>query len=136
MATDTHDVAVSCAPGTWWSQWTLWSLFGVLILAGIASVAIAMSTAARGGPTPGQVGGFVAVGAEWTDPYSYPRVWTSSDGVAWSKHTLPGRGSLFGVAAKGNRLVAVGQTTPISLRGTEPMPLATLACRFSMRFPA
>ncbi len=37
-------------------------VFGVLILAGIASVAIAMSTAARGGPTPGQVGGFVAVG--------------------------------------------------------------------------
>ena len=64
-------------------------------------------------------GGFVAVGAEWTDPHSYPRVWTSSDGVSWSKHKLPGRGSLFGVAAKGNRLVAVGHNslTEVTAKG-------------------
>ena len=64
-------------------------------------------------------GGFVAVGGEWTDTATYPRVWTSANGVSWKKHKVSGEGMLVEVAASGKRLVAVGNRslTQVTAKG-------------------
>lgn len=53
-------------------------------------------------------GGFVAVGGRWKDDKTWPRMWTSPDGVAWTVRRSTGHGWLHEVASKGHRVVAVG----------------------------
>ena len=55
--------------------------------------------------------GFAASGYTSDDRgKDYPRVWTSTDGVSWAKHRLPGTGTVSGLAARGRTWVAVGST--------------------------
>ena len=54
-------------------------------------------------------GGFVAVGQSWTVGVTKPSIWLSADGVGWTRAKAPAaEGYLQQVAARGDRLVAVG----------------------------
>ncbi len=51
--------------------------------------------------------GFVLVG---TDARDRPTAWTSADGVTWTPHRMPGKGSPSSVAGKGATVVVVGSS--------------------------
>lgn len=55
-------------------------------------------------------GGFTLAGSEWNPQTgsTEPRLWTSVDGIAWSKMTLPGLGQAADVAQAGDTWVVVG----------------------------
>lgn len=70
-------------------------------------------------------GGFVAVGYTWTAARTTPRIWTSPDGITWTRSKPPaGEGSLSEVATSGDRVVAVGShdlPAPVKGRSAEAL---------------
>ena len=95
---------------TWASSWV--STDGRSWQAAPASEALDRSTMYAVSPLPH--GGFVAVGcaecAAWTSGIGTPAAWTSTDGLQWSKTTLPAtsQGGALRVAPLGRDLLAIG----------------------------